>query len=81
MDPLAILFLKVAGGVGGFALWVYVLCRIVAGARKTGRTGTGGQVVGVFLTILGPVIAPAPPREVVTELRELKREDDSGDPP
>ena len=82
VDSLAVLVLKVAGGGAAFALLVYLLYRAVLAAKKAGRKGTGGQAVGIFLTFLGPVIAPAPPREVTTESRELKRDqDESGDPP
>lgn len=82
VDSLGILVLKVAGGGAGFALFVYVLYRAVLAARRMGRRGTGGQAVGIFLTFLGPVIAPAPPREVTTEQQELNRDqDESGDPP
>ena len=76
------LLLKVLGIVGGIALFVYVLCLIVLDAKKRGRTGLGGELAGAFLTVLGPVISPAPPREeVATEMREVKRNDDSGDDP
>jgi len=82
VDPLAVLVLKVAGGGGGFALFVYVLYRLLLAAKKAGRTGSGGQIVGIFLIFLGPVIAPTPSGEVATESRELKRDqDESGDPP
>jgi hypothetical protein len=76
------LVLKVAGGGAGFALFVYILYRAVLAAKKMGSKDTGGQAVGIFLTFLGPVIAPTPPREATTESRELKRDqDESGDPP
>lgn len=82
MDPL-VLLLKVAGGVGGFALFVYVLYRLVLAAKKTGRAGSGGQIVGTALMVFGVVIAPIPPppMDVATESRELKRNQDDGDPP
>ena len=79
MDPV-VLLLKVIGSVGGAVLLAYVLYRIVLAAKKKGRTGFGGELAGAFLTMLGPVIAPAPPREEeATEMREAKRDDDSGD--
>jgi hypothetical protein len=82
VDSLAVLILKVAGGGAGFALFVYVLYRGVLAAKRLGSKGSGGQAVGIFLTFLGPVIAPTPPREVTTESRELKRDqDEPGDPP
>jgi O-antigen ligase len=81
MDPL-VLLLKVTGGVSGFALFVYVLYRIVLAAKKTGRTGSGGQIVGIALMVFGAVLAPVPPppQEVATESREQKRNEDDGDP-
>ena len=78
MDPLVVLVLKVVGGAGGVALFVYVLYRLVLAARKIGRTETGAQIVGIFVMPFGPDIAPPPSREVVTESRE---QDESGDPP
>lgn len=82
MDAL-ILLLKVAGGVGGFALFVYVLFRLVLAAKKAGRTGSGGEIVGIALMIFGVVFAPVPPPPPPqpTESRELKRNEDDGDPP
>jgi hypothetical protein len=51
-------------------------------AKKAGGKGSGGQVVRLFFTFLGPVIAPILPRAVTTESRELKRDqDETGDPP
>ena len=84
MDPLVVAVLKAAGTVGGFALFVYVLYRLVLAAKKAGRTGSAGQIVGLGLMIFGAVLAPAPPpppREVATESREQKRNQDTGDPP
>ena len=82
VEPLAILVLKVSGGVGGFALFVYVLFRLVAETRKRGGTGSVGQIVGVTLIALGILVpVPPPPREVATEARQLKRNEDNGDPP
>jgi hypothetical protein len=81
MDLLVALVLKVAGGLGGVALSVYLLYRLVLAARKMGRTGTGGEIVGVFVMLFGPTIAPPPPHEVAEESRELKRNEDDGDPP
>jgi hypothetical protein len=82
MDAL-VLLLKVASGVGGFAMFVYVLYRIVLAAKKSKRAGSGGEIVGVALMIFGVVFAPVPPppQEVVTETRELKRNENDGDPP
>jgi hypothetical protein len=77
VDPLVVLVLKVAGTVGGFALFAYVLCRLVSGGRKIGPE-TGAQIVGIFVMLFGPDIAPRPSREVVTESRE---QGESGDPP
>ena len=81
MDPLVALVLKVAGGLGGVALVAYVLYRLVLAARKAGRKATGGEIVGVFVLLFGPVIAPPPPHEVAAESQELKRNEDDGDPP
>jgi hypothetical protein len=82
MDWL-VLLLKVAGGVGGFTMFVHVLYRIVLAAKKSKRTGSGGEIVGIALMIFGVVFAPVPPppQEVVTETRELKRNENDGDPP
>jgi hypothetical protein len=82
VNSLVVLFLQVAGGGAALALFLYALYRAVLAAKKAGRKGSGGQAVGIFLTFLGPVIAPSPPRELTTESRELKRDqDESGDPP
>jgi hypothetical protein len=78
MDPLVVLVLKVVGGAGGIALFVYVLYRLVLAARKIGGTETGAQIVGIFAMLFGSVIAPPPSREVATESRE---QNESGDPP
>jgi hypothetical protein len=79
VDPLTVLVLKVAGVGGGFAVFVYLLYRAVRSAKKAGRMGSGGEIVGVFLMFLGPVISPAPSREVATESRK-RDQDASGDP-
>jgi hypothetical protein len=82
VDALVVSLLKAAGTVGGFALFMYVAYRGVSGARRAGRAGSVGEIVGIFLMIFGAVIVPAPPREVPVETRKLKREqDESGDPP
>lgn len=82
VDPLIAMVLKVAGGAGGVALFAYVLYRLLLAARKIGGTETAAQIVGVFVMLFGPNIAPPPSREVVTEQREMKREQgESGDPP
>jgi hypothetical protein len=48
------------------------------GAKKAGGTGAGEILVALLLG-LGSGIAPAPPREVKTELK--RDQDESGDPP
>jgi len=78
VDPFAVSVLKAAGTAGGFALFVYVLCRAVLGAKKAGGTGSG-EMLAVLLLALGVSIAPAPPREVKIELK--RDQDESGDPP
>ena len=81
MDPLLVLVLKVCGGAAGFALFVYVLYRCVLDAKKrAGRAGIGGQLMATALTLFsGTALDPA--REVATEARKLKRnQDGSGDP-
>jgi hypothetical protein len=45
MDPSVALLLKVATGVVGVALFVYVLYRLVLAGRRMGRTGTGGEIL------------------------------------
>jgi hypothetical protein len=81
VDALAVSVLKAAGVVGGFALFVYLLYRGVVGAKKAGRTGSVGEVVGILLMIFGAVIVPSPPREVPVETRKQGGdEDESGDP-
>jgi hypothetical protein len=81
MDPLVALVMKVAGGIGGVALFGYVLYRLVLAAKRRGNTGTGSEIVGVFVMLLGPVIAPPPPHEVAAKSQERKRNEDDGDPP
>ena len=81
MDPLVVLVMQVAGGMGGVALFGYVLYRLVLVAKKMANRGTGGEVVGIFVMLLGPVIAPPPPHEVAAESQERKRNEDDGDPP
>jgi hypothetical protein len=78
VDPLVVSVLKAAGTVGGFALFVYVLCRLVLGAKKAGGTGSA-EILAALLLALGVGIAPAPPREVKIELK--RDQDESGDPP
>lgn len=80
VDTLFALVLKVAGAGAGFALFVYVLYRAVLGAKKAGGTASG-EILAVLLLGLGTGIAPAPPREVKTESRQLGDQDESGDPP
>ena len=81
MDPLLVAVLKALATVGGLGLLVYGFRRAVSGAKKAGRSGAGELIVGILLFV-GAVIVPAPPREVPTETRKLKREQDaSGDPP
>lgn len=82
VEPLTIAVLKATGALGGVALLVYVLYRAVSAAKKSGRTRSAGQIVGIFLTMFPAVIVPVPPPEVPTEARKVKRnQDDSGDPP
>jgi hypothetical protein len=81
MDPIVLLALKVAGGCGVVALFVYVLFRLVLAARKMGRKETGGAVVGILVMLFGPNIAPPPPHEVAAEGREQKRNEDDGEFP
>ena len=79
MDQLPIgVVLKVVVGGGGFLLFVYVLYRLVLGAKKAGGTGSA-EILASLLLALGIGIAPAPPREVKIELKRDK--DESGDPP
>jgi len=59
---------EAAGTVEGFALVVYLLCRVVSGAKKAGRTGSS-EILATLLLALGIGIAPAPPREVKIELK------------
>ena len=66
VDPSLVLLLKVTGGVWGVALSVYVLARLISAARKAGRTGAGGEIVGIFVMLFGPAIAPPPPHEMAT---------------
>jgi hypothetical protein len=80
VDPLVVSVFKAAGTVGGFLLFVYVLYRLVLVGKKSGRS-VGVELLGVFVTFLGAVVVPVPPREVPSETRKLKREQDgSGDP-
>lgn len=78
MNPLVVLVLKVVVGAGAVALFVYGLYRLVLAARRIGKTETGAQIVGIFVMLFGPVIAPPPSREVASESRE---QGGSGDPP
>jgi hypothetical protein len=80
VDPLVVSVLKAAGTVGGLLLFAYVLYRLVLVVKKSGRS-VGVEFLGVIVTFLGAVVVPVPPREVPTETRKLKREQDgSGDP-
>ena len=81
MDSSIILLLQIVGACSGLVLVAYVLYRLVLAARKAGWAGRGEEIVAPIVLLFGPVIAPTPPREVSTESRELKREqDESGDP-
>lgn len=83
MDPFNVLVLKVAGGVAGCVLLVYVFYRAVLFAKKAGSAGSDGQLVGIALmfSLVGTAIAPTPPREVTTISRESRRDQDKpGDP-
>ena len=81
VHPLVVAVLQAAGVLGGFAVLVYAFYRAVLGAKKAGRTGAGELIAGLLM-FLGTIVAPAPPREVATESREQKRDqDESGDPP
>jgi hypothetical protein len=80
VDPLVVAVLKAVGTVGGLVLLVCLLYRLVLVVRKSGRS-VGVEFLGVIVTLLGAVVVPIPPREVPTETRKLKREQDgSGDP-
>ena len=82
MNPLVVAALKASGTIGGFAVFIYVVYRIVLAAKKAGRTSSVGQIVGIFVTMFPGVIVPVPPPEVPTETRKAKRnQDESGDPP
>jgi hypothetical protein len=78
VDPLVVSALKAAGTVGGSALFVYVLYRLVLAAKKGGGTGSA-ELLATLLLALGIGIAPAPPREIKIEFK--RDEDESGDPP
>ena len=81
MDPLLLIVLKVCSGAAIFALFVYLLYRCVLETKKrAGRAGIGGQIMATALTLFsGSALDPA--REVATEARKLKRnQDGSGDP-
>jgi hypothetical protein len=78
VDALVVLVLKVACGGAGVLLFVYVLYRLVLGAKKAGGT-CSAEVLAVILLSLGIGIAPVPPREVKIELK--RDQDESGDPP
>jgi hypothetical protein len=81
MDPLLSVAIQVVGGAAGFALFVYVLYRGVMLAKKAGRAGMGGQIVGTALMFFSFGTALDPAREVAAESRKLKRKQDgSGDP-
>ena len=82
MDPPLLVVLKVVGGAAGFALFVYGLYRGVLSAKKPGRAGIGGELMGNALMLLtGGCSAADPGREVAAELRKLKRnQDGNGDP-
>ena len=80
MKPLLLVVPNVVGGVAGVGLFYYFLYRAVLSARKKGRAGMGGQLMATVLTLFsGTSLDPA--REVATEARKLKRnQDGSGDP-
>src|SRR5688500_18055918 len=81
MDALLGVVLKVCSGAAGFALFVYLLCRCVVDAKKRAkRAGIGGQIMATALTFFsGTALDPA--RDVATEARKQKRnQDGSGDP-
>ena len=82
MNSLLLVVLKVVGGAAGFALLAYILYRGVLFARKPGRAGIGGQIMGNALMLLtGGCSVLDPVREVAAELRKLKRnQDGTGDP-
>jgi hypothetical protein len=81
MDPLLVAVLKAVGVAAGFALWGYLLYRAIRAAKKSGRAGIGGQVVGVALTFFSFLGALDPAREVSAETQKLKRnQDGAGDP-
>ncbi len=82
MDPLLLVVLKVVGGAAGFALFVYILYRGVLSAKKPGRAGIGGELIGNALMLLtGGCSVLDPTREVAAELQKLKRnQDGTGDP-
>ncbi len=81
MNSLLLVVLKVVGGAAGFALFVYILYRGVLFAKKPGRAGIGGQIMGNALMVLtGGCSVLDPVREVSAELRKLKRnQDGAGD--
>ena len=82
MDSSLVLLLKIVGACSGLVLVGYVLYRFVLAIKKAGWASRGEEIVAPFVLLFGPVIAPVPPREVSTESRELKREqDESGDSP
>ena len=81
MDALLVAVLKICAGAAGFAMFVYLLYRCVLDAKKRARrAGIGGQIMATALTLFsGTALDPA--REVATEARKLKRnQDGSGDP-
>lgn len=82
MNPLLVAVLKTIGVAAGFALCVYVLYRAVRAVKKrAGRAGIGGEVMSLALMVLSWGGAPDPAREVATETRRLKRnQDGAGDP-
>jgi hypothetical protein len=82
MDPLLLVVLKVVGGAAGFALFAYLFYRGVLFAKRPGRAGIGGQLMGNVLVLLtGGCYVLDPVREVAAELRKLKRnQDGNGDP-
>jgi hypothetical protein len=47
--------MKVAAGVGGLALFIYVLYRAVLAAKRRARTGSA-EPLGLLLTFLGPYL-------------------------
>jgi len=82
MEPLYWLLLKVTGAVAAFAALAWLMVRSALAARKSGRAGVGGQLIGTALMFFSFGTALDPAREVTTETRKLKRKSEtSADPP